>query len=197
MRQGARGEGRGTWEAHLCTPLASRLEPNVLALPRPSSWSSPGSPATNGAGTWRIGVSVCFDNAFEDPYTRAVRAGALDFHLICSNEAWYEESFEYDQMLAFSRLIAIATGRSVVRATNAGVSAVFDPAGRELERLVVGGRDRMVSGTLRADVPVPVAAERESQTLFVRLEHAWSAAWVFLPLALFLRARRRPVTGPT
>jgi type II secretory pathway pseudopilin PulG len=30
MRQGARGEGRGTWEAHLCTPLASRLEPRAF-----------------------------------------------------------------------------------------------------------------------------------------------------------------------
>ena len=30
MRQGARGEGRGTREAHLCTPLASRLEPRAL-----------------------------------------------------------------------------------------------------------------------------------------------------------------------
>lgn len=30
MRQGARGEGRGTWEAHLCTPpLASRLVPRA------------------------------------------------------------------------------------------------------------------------------------------------------------------------
>ncbi|MBK7875714.1 MAG: hypothetical protein IPJ77_08180 [Planctomycetes bacterium] len=162
--------------------LAARDEPNVLPCARP---------AERGGGVWRLGVSVCFDNAFEDPYTRPLRGPeGVDLHLVCSNEAWYEESFEYDQMLAFTRLAAIATGRSFVRATNAGVSSVFGPDGRELARLVVGGKDRMVRGTLVADVPIP--ADPTHRTPFVHLERFLLALWITLPILLTWLARRRP-----
>lgn len=162
--------------------FASRKEPNVVELQ-----------GVGPRGRTRIGLSVCFDNAFEGPYTRPLRSEpGVDFHLVCSNEAWYEESFEYDQMLAFSRLAAIATGRSFVRATNAGVSTAFDPEGRELARLVVGGKDRMVAGTLLVDVPVP--ADPGHRTPFVALERAWQVGLSGLPFLLMLLARRRPVT---
>jgi apolipoprotein N-acyltransferase len=106
--------------------------------------------------THRFGASVCFDNAFLDPYVEPLRAGELDFHLVVSNEAWYRTSFEMDQMVAFSRLIAIATGRSVVRATNSGISLVLAPDGREVSRVSAEGRDRAVAGTLAARVPEPL-----------------------------------------
>lgn len=139
---------------------------------------------------WSFGVTVCFDNAYLDPYTAPLRRGPLDFHLVCSNEAWYEESFEYDQMIAFSRIAAIASGRSIVRATNAGISAVIAPDGREVARLAVGGRDRMVSGTLRATVPVPAPEERGRRTPFVAGEHVWTGAWLVMPALVALAGRR-------
>lgn len=182
--------------ANYIPDFVSADEPAVLAFPRPPA---------DGGEPWRASVSVCFDNAFEDPYASALRSGPVDFHLICSNEAWYEESFEYDQMLAFSRLLAIATGRSFVRATNAGVSAVFDPSGAEVARLVVrrkerdGERDmdRMVAGTLRVDVPVPIEAERGRRTPFVRFERGWLALWIGLPAVLALLPRRRRADAST
>src|SRR5262249_45622949 len=42
--------------------------------------------------TYRLSGTVCFDNAHPWPYVDAVRAGPLDFHLVASNEAWYETS---------------------------------------------------------------------------------------------------------
>ena len=140
---------------------------------------------------YRFGTSVCFDNTFEDPYTAPLRDGPLDFHLVLSNEAWYRESGEYDQMLAFSRLIAIETGRSVVRATNAGVSTVLDPNGEEVARLRVGGKDRMVGGTLLADVPVPIAGSAAALTPYTRFERAWLLLWVLAPLLIVGIARVR------
>jgi apolipoprotein N-acyltransferase len=134
--------------------------------------------------TYRFGATVCFDNSYDDPYTAPLRAGDLDFHLVCSNEAWYEKSFEYDQMVAFSRLIAISTGRSIVRATNAGISVVLDPEGNEVARLSVGGDDRMVSGTLAAVVPVPAHGAEQPRTPFVRLENGWLGLWLLLPFLL-------------
>jgi apolipoprotein N-acyltransferase len=94
------------------------------------------------------------------PYTEPVRRERVDAHLVLSNEAWYRTSFEFDQMMAFSKVLAAATGRSVVRCTNSGVTAVVGPDGRETQRLV-GERedgvrsDRASAGWLLAEVPVP------------------------------------------
>ena len=137
----------------------------------------------------RFGVTVCFDNAFDWPYVEPLRRGDLDFHLVLSNEAWFRSSLELDQMIAFSRLIAIQTGRTVARATNSGISAVLGPDGRELARLVVGGRDREVPGTLRATLPVPV--DPGAGTPFVRVGLAWVALWILAPGVLAALARRK------
>jgi hypothetical protein len=159
-----------------------------------------------------FGASVCFDNAFDDPYTQPLREGRVDFHLVVSNEAWFVDDQEFDQMLAFSRLIAIETGRSIARATNTGISCVIDPDGRTEALLRVDGHDRQVGGFLRAVVPVPVAVAAprsvtasaepavsadQPLTFFVRFEHLWRAVWLALPLALlaasrFLRVRAGP-----
>ena len=142
-----------------------------------------------GGQRWTFGASICFDNAFDDPYTIPVRAGSVDFHLVLSNEAWFKDSQEFDQMLAFSRLMAISTGRSIVRATNSGVSCVLDPSGREVARLEQRGRDRDVSGTLTAVVPVPVHAADVPP--FVRLRGLWVGLWLVFPLALLSLTGRR------
>jgi len=138
----------------------------------------------------RVGLTVCFDNVFDGPYTEPTRRGPLDFHLIASNEAWYVETWEFDQMIAFSHCVAAATGRSMVRATNSGISVVIGPDGREVERLrAPDGRDRNVAGTLLATVPVPVGDP--GPTIYARFEPAWRAAWVLMPLVLGLVRRRR------
>lgn len=107
--------------------------------------------------TWHLSGTVCFDNAHPWPYLDALRRGPVDFHLVTSNEAWYETSCEMDQMVAFSRVFALMTGRSFVRATNSGVSLVMGPDGRELGRIRdAAGADRAVAGFGAWNVPVPV-----------------------------------------
>jgi apolipoprotein N-acyltransferase len=145
--------------------------------------------ARDGRATWRFGVTVCFDNVYDDPYTAPLRREPLDFHLVCSNEAWYLDSFEMDQMVAFSRLEAIQTGRSFVRATNAGITLVLGPDGREVARLVREGRDREVAGCLAATVPVPV--DPGVKPPYVALERLWLALWVLGPALLLVLALRR------
>lgn len=147
--------------------------------------------------SWRAGTTVCFDNAFEGPYVDPLQSGELDFHLVASNEAWYRESWEYDQMMAFSRLLALETGRSIVRATNAGITAVIGPDGREVARLEVLGRDRMVPGLLRVVVPVPSAPAGVSapRPAYVSTQRAWMVVWIALGFVLALPGRRRPVTS--
>jgi apolipoprotein N-acyltransferase len=151
--------------------------------------------------TYELGISICFDNAFDDPYTLPLRRGPTDFHLVASNEAWFELSQEADQMVAFSRLQAIATDRSVVRATNSGVSIVLDPRGRELGRILGrargGGalRDRESTGTLSVGVPVPAREARARTTPWVRFGRAWAWGWILGSLALLALAGRTGTDG--
>jgi apolipoprotein N-acyltransferase len=141
--------------------------------------------------SYRFAGTVCFDNAHVSPYVAALRSGPVDFHLVASNEAWYRESCELDQMVAFSRLIALATGRSFVRATNSGVSLVLAPDGREVGRLEVEGRDRSVCAAAAFTVPVPAPGAR-SPTVYVRLFDFWRPFWVggLLVLAALSGARK-------
>jgi len=137
------------------------------------------------------GLTVCFDNTYDGPYTEPTRRGPLDFHLIASNEAWYVESWEFDQMVAFSRCIAAATARSMVRTTNSGISLVIGPDGGDVARLRgPKGKDRNEAGTLIADVPIP--AHATGPTLYARLEPGLRAGWIALPALLWLSVRRRP-----
>ncbi len=139
------------------------------------------------AGTFDLGVCVCFDNAFETPFLRAARGRGPDdpplIHFVLSNEAWFRFSQEADQMLAFTRAAAAATALPVVRATNSGISTIVAPDGTVAAKLVVDGQDREVSGTLLAHVPLASGAP----TPFVRLP-AWSGwaalagAWLWIAL---------------
>jgi apolipoprotein N-acyltransferase len=150
---------------------------------------------------YRIGVSICYDGAFDDPFTVPARKD-LDFHLIASNEAWYLDSVEMDHMVAFARTMAIATGRSVVRATNSGITTVIDPRGREVATLEVDGRRKMVRGTLAVQVPVPArsAAAGSGATLeatFYARTSTWQpSVWVAC-IVLAACIARRPVTRVT
>lgn len=138
-------------------------------------------PGPDGA-VWRFGGSVCFDNGFDDVYLAHARAGA-DFHLVVSNEAWYQESVEFDQMIAMSRMWAVESGRALARAANSGISGLWLPDGSEAARLVVDGRDRAVQGTLVVEVPVPAGA---TGTWFVRFGGLLRWLTVLVPFGLLV-----------
>jgi apolipoprotein N-acyltransferase len=147
---------------------------------------------TGDGETYRLATSVCFDNAFPEVYTEPVRDGPVDLHLVVSNEAWYRDSFEMDQMVAFSRVAAIASGRSIVRVTNSGVSLVLGPDGELLDRLERDGRDRSVAGTLTVAVPVPVDVSSRPPYPGLRTPLRWGIAGLFL---LFLGTCLRGRSG--
>ena len=148
---------------------------------------------TRDGRSFSVGATVCYDNVFDDPYTVPLRRDALDFHLIVSNEAWYQESVEMDHMVAFSRLVAIMTGRSVVRATNSGISIVLDPDGRDVAAVERGGERKMVSGTCLATVPVPV--DPAGKTLYVRTERLQMVLWWALIVLAWWMSRVQTVTS--
>lgn len=140
---------------------------------------------TRDGDAFRFGVTVCYDNAFDDVYASPLREGPVDFYVVASNEAWYGASPEMDHMLAFTRIHAAAVQRSIVRATNSGISCVVGPDGSVLELLEAEGRRKMISGALRATVPVPDAElGAVGTTFFARTEPR--QPWAFGGLALLL-----------
>ena len=153
-------------------------------------------PAPDG-DAWRFGVAVCYDNAFDDPFREPLRrGGGADFHLVVSNEGWYRDGIELDYMVAFSRLHAIASGRTVVRATNSGVSIAIDPTGATLAELVAAdGRRKGVAGTLSVVVPVPVPEARTARTPWARTGHWQGWVWASIVVLVAVRGYRRRTGG--
>jgi len=153
--------------------------PNLLAGEETGVMDLPARPEQS-ERSWRATGTVCYDNSFLHPYTDPLASGErVDLHLICSNEAWYLDSWEMDQMVCMSRMIAISTARPVVRATNSGISCVLDSTGEELGRVRREGVDREVRGFLALEVPVP--PEDAPVTPFCRLRGV--LAWIFVLLA--------------
>ncbi|MEO0480454.1 MAG: apolipoprotein N-acyltransferase [Planctomycetota bacterium] len=71
---------------------------------------------------------LCFDNAFDDVSRRAVRDGAA-FCAVASNEAWYRQGGELQQMIAMTVCRAIETGLPWIRSTVDGLGVLVEPNG--------------------------------------------------------------------
>jgi apolipoprotein N-acyltransferase len=149
--------------------------------------------------SWLVGTLICYDNAFDDPFTGVHGGAGVDFHMVASNEAWYERSVLMDHMLAFTRLAAIMSGRAILRATNSGSSALVGPDGRILSLLQQDGEHKMVRGTLRVTVPVPAqgggagSGNSPPKTPYVRFWPIQAGLfWLCLAILLFCTCRRLP-----
>jgi apolipoprotein N-acyltransferase len=102
---------------------------------------------------FRYGPQICFEAVFPEISREIARKGAA-FTVNISNDGWFRDSAELDQMQVMSRFRAIENRIGFVRATNTGISAFIAPTGREDAVLEVGGRRKEVGGTLTRRVSV-------------------------------------------
>lgn len=174
------------WLRKLLNPLTQGMSPDLLP------GSDPGVFEFAGAGNrrTRFGVAICYDNVFSFPFCGATRGGA-EFHVVLSNEGWFPDSYEMDAMLAYSRFRAIETRRSVLRATNTGVSCLVGPDGSMDDVFRVNGRQSEVGGVFVARPRIATGA-----TIFVTIGElpAYGAA-VLATLAAFVLSRRAKAPG--
>ncbi len=77
----------------------------------------------------RFGVQICFEGIFPEISREIARKGA-DFSVNISNDGWFRDSAELDQVLVMARFRAVENRMGFVRATNTGISAFIDPTGR-------------------------------------------------------------------
>ena len=134
-------------------------------------------------GAWRIVTPSCYEAIRPEFVRRMVRTSRPHLLVTLANDAWFGDSQEPWLHLALVQLRAVEHRRFLVRATNSGVSAVVDPAGRIVARTGV-----LIRETLRATVH-PL----EGETTYARLGDwpSWlAAALVVVALALAPRVPR-------
>ncbi len=87
----------------------------------------------NAAGH-RLGTFICYESAFPDLVRQFSRQGA-DVLVNLSNDAYFGPSEAREQHLSLVRMRAVESRRYIIRATNNGITAVIDPAGRIVKEL--------------------------------------------------------------
>lgn len=92
---------------------------------------------------YAISPLICFESAFGD-YAAHSAARGTNLIVLVTNDGWWSSPGGYRQHLAYARLRAIETGRTVVRAANTGVSAIISPDGSIQQSLAYGTEGTLV-----------------------------------------------------
>lgn len=135
-----------------------------------------------------IGLAICFDVIYDDVVWQGAREGA-QLYVFQTNNADFRDTDENLQQLAFARMRAIETGRSVVNISTVGTSQVIAPDGTVTDALPAGE-----AGAMLTDVPL-----REGLTPAVIVGSAvqavvgWGSLVALLTLSVLITALgRRP-----
>jgi apolipoprotein N-acyltransferase len=134
------GEHGGVYRKHHLVPLGEFLPfPWVLRwlldfmhIPMSDFSTGPARQAPLVAAGQKIAVSICYEGTFGEEIIRALPEATLLVNI--SEDAWFGDSLAPHQHLEIVRLRAVETGRSLLRATNTGISAIVDPRGRIVAR---------------------------------------------------------------
>jgi apolipoprotein N-acyltransferase len=183
---GEDGMIRAVYDKNLLIPLAESLPfGDVLPLlarlfPHAEEFAAATVTSTLELGPWRIATPICYE-AIRPEFVRRMMAAAPHLLITLANDAWFGDSQEPWLHLGLARLRAIEHRRWLVRATNSGVSAIVDPAGRVVTRTGLLTRENL-HGTVH-----PLAG----QTIYARVGD-WPG-WVALGAVgvALVRHRRR------
>ncbi|MSQ70869.1 MAG: apolipoprotein N-acyltransferase [Betaproteobacteria bacterium] len=105
---------------------------SVLRIPL-SDFSRGGLQRPITAGGQRTAVNICYEDAFGEEIILQLPEATMLVNV--SNVAWFGKSLAPEQHLQISRMRAIETRRSMLRATNTGVTALIDRNGGVVARL--------------------------------------------------------------
>ena len=113
-------------------PLRPLLGWIVGALAIPLQDFSRGGPAQRplAVAGQRVAINICYEDAFGEEIIRQLPEATLLVNV--SNVAWFGRSIAPAQHLQISQARALETGRTLLRATNTGVTAAIGPDGRVL-----------------------------------------------------------------
>ncbi|MBN2736322.1 MAG: apolipoprotein N-acyltransferase [Spirochaetales bacterium] len=99
-------------------------------------------------GVLKFSTPICFEDSFHDLLRQYIIRGA-DLWINMTNVSWSQTDSAEIQMFVSAKFKAIENRRTLVRSTNAGVTAIIDPWGKTLASLPL-----FEKGYLRYNVPV-------------------------------------------
>ena len=105
----------------------------TLAVPLSDFSRGPENPRPLALGAQLVAPNICWEDAFGEEIIRQLPQATLLVNV--SNVAWFGDSLAPSQHLQISRMRALETGRTMLRATNTGVTAIIDPRGNVVARL--------------------------------------------------------------
>jgi len=126
----------------------------------------------------RLAVDICYEDAFGEEIIRQLPQATLLTNL--SNDAWFGNSHGPWQHMQMAQMRALETGRSLLRATNTGVTAIVAPNGEILRQAPV-----FTETTLEG-----VVQGYEGSTPFVRFGNTPALMLLAFSLILGMRLRR-------
>lgn len=139
-----------------------------------------------------IGLAICFDVIYDDVIWEGAREGA-EIYMFQTNNADFRDTDENLQQLAFARMRAIETGRSVVNISTVGTSQVIAPDGSTLDALDAGVAGHMLTDVpLRTGITPAVVIGPAVQMLL-----GWGSVLALVALGAFARRRNRQDTTKT
>jgi apolipoprotein N-acyltransferase len=123
---------------------------------------------------------ICFESVFPALVRRFVSRGSR-LLVNLTNDGWYGDTAAPYQHLSMSRWRAVENRRYLLRATNSGVSAIIDPA----------GRTQVSTPLLKRDTCVGRFAFIDYQTVYTRHGDAFAVACVIICFLLFTLSFRQ------
>lgn len=80
----------------------------------------------------KVAPIICYESVYGD-YVTGYLANGADLLVIMTNDGWWDKTPGHLQHLAYGRLRAIETRRSIVRCANTGISCFIDACGRVMQ----------------------------------------------------------------
>jgi apolipoprotein N-acyltransferase len=116
---------------------------NTVAIPMSDFSLGTENPKPLDLAGQKVAPNICWEDAFGEEIIRQLPEATLLVNV--SNVAWFGDSLAPSQHLQISRMRAIETGRTMLRATNTGMTAIVDPHGRrgrlpQFTEGILGGR---------------------------------------------------------
>ncbi|GAA1931440.1 apolipoprotein N-acyltransferase [Microbacterium aoyamense] len=139
-----------------------------------------------------VGLAICFDVIYDDVIWEAARGGA-EVYMFQTNNADFRDTDENLQQLAFARMRAIETGRSVVNLSTVGTSQVISPDGATIDALPEGEAGHMLT-----EVPLRTGLTPASVVgPWIQGLIGWGSLAVLVALGVIVRLRRRKTPAPS
>lgn len=168
-------------------PALRKAVENYTGLGRFVDTTPGNGPVVMEAAGTPFSVVICFEGVLPGLCRRSAGKGVRAIVNI-SNDGWFRDSAELDQILAITRFRAIENRIGFVRATNTGISALIDPMGR-IGKILEGpeGSRKEVSGTLVGNILLT-----DTGSVYRTLGHWTLGPLLVLALVFEVARRRRP-----